>query len=56
MRLNGTSERDRGYDPDMDTTSAAAETDAAAEAAALWEESYQGEVLGGLFRPHARPG
>lgn len=33
----------------MDTTSAATETDAAAEAAALWEESYQGEVLGEAY-------
>ena len=33
----------------MDTTSAATEPDAAAEAAALWEESYQGEVLGEAY-------
>ena len=33
----------------MDTTSAATGTDAAAEATALWEESYQGEVLGEAY-------
>ena len=33
----------------MDTTSAAVKTEAAAESATLWEESFQGEVLGEAY-------